>query len=1057
MKLPDKFRNMPIRFKLLLVYVSLFFLTIMLASLVTYSLVRRTIESNIESELANTTASIVNMVGSTANASIKNYLRAIAEKNKQIVQHIYEQYQAGVLTKEEAKRLAGGVLLSQSIGNTGYIYILNSHGVLEVHPKKPLRGANISEYGFIQEQIRRKEGYLEYEWKNPGESKERPKALYMTYFEPWDWIISASSYREEFKSLINVKDFRDSILAIRFGETGYPYVIDSHGTLVIHPKLEGRNIIDSEDAAGRKFIKEICEKKKGRIVYPWQNPGEPAPREKLVFFDYIREFDWIVASSSYLEEFYAPLKTLRLTIGMTLLGALLLVLPLTLSVSATITRRLKQLKENFSVAAEGDLSVRVSDHARDEVGQLALYFNDLMAKLEAEIAERQQAENALKKSEQTMSDIINFFPDATMVIDRDGKVIAWNQAMEQMTGVKSPEILGKGDHEYSVPFYGKRQPILIDMVTLPDEELEASYAEVGRRGDVMFGEGFVNNLPGGRRYLSATAIALHDPQGNVFGAIEAIRDITERKQTDDELQKYRENLEEIVHARTAELQKVTEEAQEARRAAETANKAKSVFLATMSHELRTPLNAVLGFSELMMRDPQLSVDQRGILETINRSGDHLLAIINDVLEMSKIEVGRTTLSKSSFNLHSLIDSVEDMFHILASQRGLKIIVLLDSEVPRYIKGDEAKLRQILINLLGNAVKFTAEGHITLRIKNDDGAMAEGDGHYLALRFEVEDTGPGISLKDLHTVFDAFCQTESGQFMKGGTGLGLTISRKFVQLMGGDIKVTSPIHNGHGACFAFVINVEPADQTEIAGLQPVKQKRVTGLEQGHPRYRILLVDDKESNRQLLVKMLQPLGFELREAVNGRDAIDIWQAFKPHLIWMDLRMPVMDGYEAAKQIRATEADLSNANSPEGTHGPAQRTVIIAISASALEIQSAKDLPREFDDFLRKPFREAELFRLMQKHLDLRYTCEEPVSCNDEDNFDIPAGLRKLPADLLLRLSDAVEVSDTEEIAAVLDEVADYDSSLAHIMRLKANNFEFDLILALISSAGEAFGER
>ena len=1051
MKLLDKFRNMPLRFKLLIVYVGLFSLTIISATLVSRPLVRRVVANNIESELANTTAAIVNMVGSTANASIKNYLRATAEENKQIVQHIYEQYQAGELTKEEAKRLAGGILLSQTIGKTGYIYILNSNGVLEVHPKKPLRNANISKYGFVQEQIRRKEGYLEYEWKNPGESKDRPKALYMTYFEPWDWIISASSYREEFKSLINVKDFRDSILSIRFGKTGYPYVIDTHGTLIVHPKLEGTNIIDSEDAGGRKFIKELCEKKSGRIVYPWQNPGEPAPREKLVLFDYIPEFDWIVASSSYLEEFYAPLVSLRVTIGLTLLGALLLLLPLTLWVSSTITRRLKQLKENFSVAAEGDLSVRVHDHARDEVGQLALYFNDLMAKLEAEITERQQAENALKKSEQTMSDIINFFPDATMVIDQDGIIIAWNHAMEQMTGVSAPDMLGKGDREYSAPFYGERRPILIDLVTVPDEELEAGYAEVGRRGDVLFGEGFVNNLPGGRRYLSATAIALRDPQGKVFGAIEAIRDITERKQTDDELQKYRENLEEIVHARTAELQKVTEEAQEARRAAETANKAKSVFLSTMSHELRTPLNAVLGFSELMMRDPQLSGEQRGTLETINRSGDHLLAIINDVLEMSKIEAGRTTLAKSSFNLYSMIDSVADMFRLLASRRGLKIIVQLDKEVPGCIKGDEAKLRQVLINLLGNAVKFTAEGHITLRIQKDDGAVAKGEGLYLALRFEVEDTGPGIPQKDLHKLFDAFCQTEAGQFIQGGTGLGLTISQKFVQLMGGDITVTSPVKNGQGACFAFVVKVEPADQTEIAGLHPVNQKRIAGLEQGHPRYRILLVDDKESNRQLLIKMLQPLGFEMREAVNGREAMDIWRTFKPRLIWMDLRMPVMDGYEAARQIRATEADhVLNANSSEGTGGPVQRTVIIAISASALDIQSTEDLPREFDDFLRKPFREAELFRLMQKHLDLRFTYDEAVSYNAEDTIDIPAGLRKLPSGLLLRLRDAVEVSDTEEMAAVLDEVAGYDSGLAHIMRRKANNFEFDLILALISSA-------
>ena len=374
-------RDLPIRSKLALSYVGLFTLVILPGSLVIYAYVQRTIEANIRSELSNSTAILVNLVQTTANASVRNYLRAVAEKNREIVQSFYQRQQNGKLTETQAKAGAQQVLASQTIGTTGYLYCLNSRGVLEIHPK--LRGADISTYGFVRQQIQRKDGYLEYEWSNPGERLARPKALYMTYFAPWDWIISASSYRAEFSTLVNVEDFRASMSAIQFGKTGYAYVMNSRATLILHPQMQGANILNAKDSTGRLFIRDILARRTGEIIYPWQNPGERRPREKLVIFDYIPEFDWIVASSNYLDEFYGPLHTIRAIILATLVISLLLTLLLTLWLNGIITRPLNELMRHFANSAGGNLAIRMQVRSRDEIGQLARYFNEFMAKLES--------------------------------------------------------------------------------------------------------------------------------------------------------------------------------------------------------------------------------------------------------------------------------------------------------------------------------------------------------------------------------------------------------------------------------------------------------------------------------------------------------------------------------------------------------------------------------------------------------------------------------------------------------------------------------------------------
>ena len=395
------FRNLNIRAKLFGGYSAILILSILLCSFVIYSLMRTTVETNIERELQNSTAAILNMVRTTASVSIKNYLRSVAEKNLEIVKYIHAKQLAGELTESEAQEQALQIFNSQTIGKTGYLYCVNSAGIAVVHPNASVVGRNFSTTDFVIEQVKRKEGYLEYGWRNPGEAEKKSKALYMSYFAPWDWIISVSSYRDEFKELVKVSDFRESILAIRFGKSGYSFVLDSFGNVIVHPVIKG-NVFDVVDSEGQLFVQDLCKRKNGKIIYTWKNPGEENFREKLVMFNYIPEYDWIVASSSYMDEIYAPLRKVKTILITAVSVTLLLILPLTLLISASIIRPMRELIGRLTAATAGDLSVRMSQAPNDEIGHLARHFNIFMEKLEAyhnnlqlEIGERRRLEGEL--------------------------------------------------------------------------------------------------------------------------------------------------------------------------------------------------------------------------------------------------------------------------------------------------------------------------------------------------------------------------------------------------------------------------------------------------------------------------------------------------------------------------------------------------------------------------------------------------------------------------------------------------------------------------------------
>lgn len=433
--------NQNIRFKILAGYISMFVIASLIGGALIYFQVEKTITQNIQNELDNTTKVVLNMVHAAANTAIKNYLRAVCEKTKENIEHIYQRYESGELTEEMAKNEVRRIIFSQTIGKTGYIYCVNNKGIPIEHPNPDIAGrADWTHLPFVREMVKRKEGYLEYDWKNPGEEHTRSKALFMSYFEPWDWIISVSTYSEELKWLINVDDFRESILDLKFGKSGYTYVIDSKGNAIIHPELEG-NFFDAQDGEGNYFIREISRLKTGRLIYTWKNPNEKEFRKKIVIFNYLPEYDWIVASSGYFDEFFSILKIVKKIIVVSIFVMLSLVLLTSLWLSTLIIQPLRALMNQFALGASGNLSARLPVKSTDEIGKLSSYFNNFMEKLEKyndslkeEISEHRFTADALRVSEWKYKSILRRIHEGYFEVDLYGNFTFFNQSMIRISG-----------------------------------------------------------------------------------------------------------------------------------------------------------------------------------------------------------------------------------------------------------------------------------------------------------------------------------------------------------------------------------------------------------------------------------------------------------------------------------------------------------------------------------------------------------------------------------------------------------------------------------------------
>ena len=511
------------------------------------------------------------------------------------------------------------------------------------------------------------------------------------------------------------------------------------------------------------------------------------------------------------------------------------------------------------------------------------------------------------------------------------------------------------------------------------------------------------------------------------------------------LEGFTKELESKVEERTAQLEESIENTETALAQAQNANQAKSRFLANMSHELRTPLNAILGFTQLMTRDSSIGEEQQENLKIINRSGEHLLRLINDILEMSKIEVGQITLNESRFDLYLMLKSIEEMLRLKAEAKDLNLLFNIDSNVPQLIYTDEGKLRQIVINLLGNALKFTETGSIVLTVRLEENTqVAQDQIEFLfsdtdSLHFSVEDTGPGIEPEEMDRLFTAFEQTKIGRVSNEGTGLGLSICHKFVELMGGELKAESTI--GKGSVFYFNVLLRSQETSTLEAVSQIdpEPRKVMGIAPNQPQFRILVVDDVAASRLLLNKLLTGIGFLVQEAGNGQEAIDLWSQWHPDLILMDMRMPVIDGYEATRRIKA--------------QAQGQQTVIIALTASAFEEEKVVILSAGCDDFMRKPFKEVELITKIGQCLDINYLYEQTVEATASQEVLLaeltPESLTVMSEEWRSQLYQAAAQVDNQEIFKLLSEIPDEYESLAKGLENLAEQFRCDRIIDLAKS--------
>ncbi len=887
---------------------------IVLAGSIGFYQIKQFLQANIENELNATISSLYSIIKTTAHTSIKNRLSAIAEKNFSIAEYYYSKHRSGLMTLEEAVQTIEEIFLNQHIGISGYIYCLNSKGDVIIHPNDKVKGTNVSDYEFVKRQIEIKDGYIEYEWKNPDESDERPKVLYMIYYKPLDWIISVSAYKEDFKHLVDIEDFRDIVLSFKTGASGYSYFLDEEGNALIHPvpQIQGTDLL-AYGGQPYEFVQKIISQKNGKLKYTWQNPGESSPREKIVFFKHLPEYQWIICSSSYIEEIYSPLNTFTIQFFAAVALVLGISIFLTYSVSRSVTRPLETLIKKLEGDSQGDFSVRMNYDAPDELGKLSTHFDRFMDRLQTyhdrlnnEINKTRKAQEALVENDLKLRGLFNQSFQYTGILSPNGILEEINQSALDFAGTENTDVLYKPAWE--TLWWADHAQAREKMKKAVHRAMEGSLARL--EISVPLGEGEES-------HCDISIKPVFNNSGQIEFMILEGRDISALKLTEQERRQMAVQLE--------KAQKM---------------EAIGTLAGGIAHDFNNILSSIFGYSQLAemnLSNPEAA--KKHIAQIVN-GAQRAASLVQQILTFSR----QTDFKKQPLKIHLIL---KEALKLLRSSIPTTIDIEVDISSKAMVLADATKMHQVIMNLCTNAYQSMVDTggilSVALQEKKISQPVSIGvktlfPGDYLEM--SIKDTGHGMDKATLEKAFDPYFTTKE---VGKGTGFGLTLVQAIVEEHEGLIHAESV--PGKGSCFIiFLPTVQAEERPSLPRKNPLPEN---GTET------VMVVDDEEAIRQLSRELLEDFGYRVFTFTNGEEALAAFEKSPElfDLVITDMTMPRMTGDDLARELNRIRKDIP----------------IILCTGYNESISEAKALDMGIDKFLLKPIENNELLFQIRKILD------------------------------------------------------------------------------------------
>lgn len=762
-----------------------------------------TFKKQVVSELQNSTELLCNTVRTGAKVAIRNHLKALAEQNKAVARYYYELQATGVISAREANSRLRSIFLSQKVGSSGYLYCLNSEGMVTVHPNSGVENENQSSFRFVRDQMLLKEGYIEYDWKNPGEVDVRPKALYMVYFEPYDWIISVSSYRSEFHELINPEDFKENVASLKFGETGYAYIMDTSGVTLIHPELVNYNILEDENVPS-DFVKYMIETGKGIIEYQWKNPSDTKPLQKIAVFDKIDELGWLVVASTYTEEIMQPVKYARIIAYGSLLAMIISSFFLSLLLSKKITKPLEDIIHRVDSNTSKNRYDKLPVISNDEIGRLANEINEFIILVENQ-------NNVISREREKYQNLFQTSPDPIFLL-KGLTFVDCNPSTSLVFRSEPNDIIGKSILDFSPELQtnGMKSSLYAHQLISECSKTDIiSFEWVHIRGN-------------GEAFDAEIKLKPFVGDSNDLYFVAFIRDVTEIRRAEREIKIWNEKLERKVEERTADLNKamktiedanielkqlndnVVEEANkllilneklaQSEENLKIANSSKDMFFSIIAHDLKNPIGGMRNLIEtLSLYHKKMDADELDkIIKSLSTSSNLTVELLENLLQWAKIQTNRIEFASSYNNILNNINKNIKLTKSQSESKDIRIFI----DVPEKLQAtyDDNFIDTVLRNLISNAIKFTPKGGkieiIAIDLANQ-------------IQVSIKDSGIGMPKNILHNLFKIESTfSNPGTEGERGTGLGLILCFEFISMLNG--KIWAESIEGEGSTFYFTL-------------------------------------------------------------------------------------------------------------------------------------------------------------------------------------------------------------------------------------------------------------